>query len=54
MTKFNQDTCEICGEPVSVIADLPEELQELVYRPGEDDEDWEIDLQRTTSRGFKR
>ena len=37
MSKFLTDTCEICGEPVAVLARLPEDIKDEVYRPGEDD-----------------
>ena len=35
--KFLRDLCEICGEPIKVFAELPEEIQEQIYRPEGDE-----------------
>jgi hypothetical protein len=42
-SKFFQDKCEVCGEPIGNIRALPPELQDKVYRPGVD-ESYHVDL----------
>jgi hypothetical protein len=45
LPKFFQDNCEVCHEPIIDTKRLPPEIQEKVYRPGNDEEyNVEVDL----------
>jgi hypothetical protein len=35
LRKFHQDTCEVCGEPVTDVKKLPVDIQSKIYRPKE-------------------
>src|SRR5262245_25461526 len=51
LPKFKQETCEVCGEKVFDVSKLPPEIQEQVYRPGEDD-DFNKVIEFPDQRGF--
>src|SRR5262245_24459584 len=36
LTKFNQERCEVCGEPIADVSKVDPALQDEIYRPGED------------------
>src|SRR5262245_19726003 len=44
LPKFKQDRCEICGEPVGDVRQLPEHLQDQVYNPSLDGEIEDVKL----------
>jgi hypothetical protein len=35
-SKFDRDTCEVCGEPIVVEGRLPDDIQSEIYRPRDD------------------
>lgn len=43
LAKFHKLTCEVCGEAIGDVSQLPPELQEKVYKPGEK-EIYKVDL----------
>ena len=36
LAKWESDTCEVCGELVYDTTNLPPEIQDEIYRPGDD------------------
>jgi hypothetical protein len=38
LPKFHRNVCEVCHEPIINLDDLPEEIRDKVYRPGEEAE----------------
>jgi hypothetical protein len=38
LPKFYRELCEVCHEPIINVGELPPELQDEVYRPGENEQ----------------
>jgi hypothetical protein len=51
MSKFNQERCEVCHEPIVDTETLPPDIQEQVYRPGKE-EVYNAEVQLGPSQGF--
>lgn len=56
LPKFEQDVCEVCGEPIMDVRKLPEDVRDKVYVPSVEEASTavEIDLNEERAEQFPR